>query len=228
MTVQFPALPPASQHELMQRAEQLAGKTIGEIASKFNYQVPENLKRKKGWQGQFIEDCLGADSKNLSQPDFNHLQIELKTLPIDYSGKVLESTYVCVLNLKGQTLLRWEESPVYKKLQYVLWVPIARNPDESVIQSRIATPFLWQATPAQMKTIKSDWENAIELVSLGEVDKLNARIGEILQVRPKAANSKALTQTTDQNGQAIQTLPRGFYLRSTFTQKILHTHLKIR
>ena len=109
--------PPASVEILKQRAQQLAGKTIGELALELGHGMPKNLLRKKGWQGQFIEQCLGADSGNLSQPDFAHLGIELKTLPIDYQGRVQESTYVCVANLSGESHLVWQQSPVYKKLK---------------------------------------------------------------------------------------------------------------
>ncbi|TQV88699.1 DNA mismatch repair endonuclease MutH [Aliikangiella coralliicola] len=219
--------PPQTETELLERTNQLAGKSIGEVARQMNIPVPENLKRKKGWQGQFIETCLGADSGNLSQPDFSHLGIELKTLPIDYSGKVLESTYVCVLNLTGQSLLQWHDSPVFKKLNKVLWVPVAKAPGQSVIDYRIATPFLWQAPPQILAVLQQDWENAVELVSLGKVDQLNARQGEYLQVRPKAADSKALTHAVNREGKMIETLPRGFYLRSSFTQQILQQNLKL-
>ncbi|WP_210330516.1 DNA mismatch repair endonuclease MutH [Aliikangiella sp. G2MR2-5] len=220
--------PPANEQELMHRASRLAGLTIGQVASALNFQVPEKLTREKGWQGQFIEACLGADSGSLSQPDFNHLGIELKTLPIDHRGRVLESTYVCVLSLTGQNLLSWEDSPVYKKLNKVLWVPIARCPEDSVIDYRIATPFLWQASPDDLAVIKNDWEEAMDKVQLGRIDSLNAKYGEYLQVRPKAANSRVLTEATNSRGETIETLPRGFYLRPKFTQRLLETYLKIR
>ena len=219
--------PPIDRTELLNRALALAGKSIGEIALELDYQVPDTLKSKKGWQGQFMEACLGADSGNLSQPDFAHLNIELKTLPIDFNGKVLESTYVCVLNLTPQGVTEWESSPVFAKLQTVLWVPIAKQPAGSVMDSVVATPFLWKPTAAEMLLLRQDWENAVELVSLGKVDKLNARLGEVLQVRPKAANSRVLTKAYDRSGRVIETLPRGFYLRAGFTQQILQRHLRI-
>lgn len=219
--------PPKSDVDLMVRAESLAGLTIGEIAAEAGFEVPDNLKTKKGWQGQFIEAILGADSGNLSQPDFNHLGIELKTLPIDFSGRVLESTYVCVLNLTDKHLLQWEESAVYKKLNHVLWVPIAKTSDLSVVDYRVATPFLWSASTEILSILQQDWEEAMELVSTGRIDKLNARNGEYLQVRPKAAHSRVLTQATNREGESIETLPRGFYLRPSFTQALLEAHLKI-
>ncbi len=38
-------------------------------------------------------------------------------------------------------------------------------------------------------------------------------MGRVLQIRPKAANNKALTEAIGEFGQPIMTLPRGFYLK---------------
>ena len=218
--------PPQTIQQLNQRAQQLAGKTIGELTELYGDKSPKDLRIEKGWQGQFIERCLGADAGNLSKPDFSLIGVELKTLPIDYSGNVQESTYVSVVDINKSLGLSWRQSVVYHKLQHVLWVPIARRKGDPVIQSTVATPFLWQPNAKQEALLKSDWENAMELISMGKIDQLNARMGEILQVRPKAANSRVLTATTDEDGRQAQTLPRGFYLRPQFTQQLLDAHLR--
>jgi DNA mismatch repair protein MutH len=219
--------PPTTIEQLTKRASQLAGKTMQQLAVMHDVKVPENLKTQKGWQGQFLEQCLGADAGNLAQPDFSLLDIELKTLPIDYSGKVQESTYVSVVNISNNVGLQWKDSAVYHKLRHVLWVPIAHEKGASTIESQIATPFFWQMNSQEEAQLKDDWENAMELISMGQVDKINARIGEFLQVRPKAAHSRVLTKATDENGDLGQTLPRGFYLRSVFTQGLLERYLRL-
>lgn len=219
--------PPTSIQQLNQRAKQLAGKTILELAGLHNVKVPNNLKTQKGWQGQFLERCLGADAGNLAQPDFSLLDIELKTLPIDYSGKVQESTYVSVVNISNNLGLQWKDCAVYHKLKHVLWVPIAHEKGQPTIESQIATPFFWQMNLEQETQLKDDWENAMELISMGKVDQLNARMGQFLQVRPKAAHSRVLTKVVDENGDEGQTLPRGFYLRSIFTQALLKQYLSL-
>jgi DNA mismatch repair protein MutH len=66
----------------------------------------------------------------------------------------------------------------------------------------------------------------MDLIVLGQYGKLNARMGEILQVRPKAANSRVLTNATDADGEHSQTLPRGFYMRPQFTQGLVDRYLK--
>lgn len=61
----------------------------------------------------------------------------------------------------------------------------------------------------------------MELIALGKVEQITARHGEVLQLRPKGANSRALTQSIAQDGQVKLTNPRGFYLKIPFTQQIL-------
>jgi len=218
--------PPTTIQELKQRAQTLAGKTIGELAAQYDADFPKDLKSQKGWQGQFIEQCLGADAGNRSEPDFRLIDVELKTLPIDYQGKVQESTYVSVVDINKQLALLWDESVVYHKLKHVLWVPIAKRKSESTSQSTVATPFLWQPNPVELSLLKTDWENAMELIAMGKIHQLTAKMGEVLQVRPKAANSRVLTDSVNERGEPSQTLPRGFYLRSHFTQKLLNQNLK--
>jgi len=218
--------PPKTIQELQHRASQLAGKTIGELAQQMQAKMPKDLHRDKGWQGQFIERCLGADAGNQSKPDFSLVDVELKTLPIDYSGNVQESTYVCVVDINKNLGLSWRQSVIYHKLKSVLWVPIARQKGASVEQSTIATPFFWQPSIQEETLLKSDWENAMEIISVGKIHQLNAKMGQILQVRPKAAHSRVVTSTTDEQGRQAQTLPRGFYLRPQFTQTLLDQNLK--
>ena len=61
----------------------------------------------------------------------------------------------------------------------------------------------------------------MELIAIGNIEKITARHGQYLQLRPKAADGKALTDAIGLEGKIIQTRPRGFYLRKEFTQQIL-------
>jgi DNA mismatch repair protein MutH len=85
----------------------------------------------------------------------------------------------------------------------------------------IATPFLWSPTIVQEQQLRQDWEELMELIALGKIEQITARLGQYLQLRPKAADGKALTNAIGPDGTLIQTRPRGFYLRKNFTQAIL-------
>ncbi len=214
--------PPETQAALLQRTEKMAGMLIQHLAASMNISVPENLRRSKGWVGQLLETYLGATAGNKAAPDFEALNIELKTLPINAKGMPKETTYVCMVPLSQSRRTCWENSVVYQKLQKVLWVPIESTPEIPLAQRRIGQAVLWSPTSEQQKILKQDWEEHMEKITLGQVQSINAYQGTFLQIRPKAANSKALTEAIGANGEKIQTLPRGFYLRTQLTQSILH------
>lgn len=210
-----------SPQQLLEKAQSLAGFTLGELAQQYESQVPTNLLREKGWIGQFLEYVLGAESSSLAQPDFPSIGVEMKTLPIDRQGRPLESTYVSVVPMTGLHKVQWLGSVVQQKLTHILWVPIIADKSLEITERSIATPFLWQPSEQELAQLQNDFEETIEQVALGQIDKIDARFGELMQLRPKAANNKALTESVGRQGETILTLPRGFYLRPHFTQRIL-------
>lgn len=218
----LPTSEPRTIQELMQRAEVLAGLTLSEVAEVAQVKVPENFKREKGWTGQLIELCLGASAGSKTQQDFAKLGIELKTIPIDEHGKPLETTYVCYAPLTNIAGIEWQTSSVKNKIQQVLWVPIDGRRDIAPKDRCIATPFLWSPDTVQNEQLRTDWEELMEMIALGQIENITARHGQYLQLRPKAANGKVLTEAIGKDGQIINTRPRGFYLRKEFTAKILH------
>ncbi len=215
--------PPTSTKELLARSQQVAGLTLGEVATNLGETVPCSLLRAKGWIGQLIEKALGANAVNLDQPDFIDLGIELKTIPINGDGNPSESTYICTAQIPHQEAC-WEQSRVWRKMNKMLWVPIEQAPHKPLSQCRIGTPLLWYLPPAIEAQLKQDWEELTELIQLGHYEDLNAYKGKYLQIRPKAANSKTFIQVIDHLGQTISTVPKGFYIRTLLTREILQTH----
>lgn len=215
---------PKSEAELLERARQIAGMSFGDLAKQANMRVPDNLKRDKGWVGQLLEWHLGATAGSKPVQDFPEIGVELKSIPIGYNGKPLESTFVCVAPLTGITGLTWETSHIRNKLSRVLWLPVEGEREIPVAERRVGSPLIWSPSEQEETLLKSDWEELMDLIALGEVNQITARSGEVLQIRPKAANSRAKTEAYGSNGQPIKTLPRGFYLRASFTGYILETY----
>lgn len=234
-------LPPCTEAELLKRAQAIAGHTLFELATLHQAPLPnqqldkeipfknsdKNLLYAKGWFGQLLEKQLGTTAGTKSAPDFEQLGIELKTIPIDANGKPKESTYVCVVPLKNNDGLQWRESSVYKKLAKVLWVPFEADKQIALENRRIGMPLLWSPSHEQENTLKQDWEELMELVCLGKVESITAHQGVYLQIRPKAADSKSIRKGIGLQGETIDTMPRGFYLRTCFTQKILEENYVI-
>ncbi|MDG3088958.1 DNA mismatch repair endonuclease MutH [Vibrio hannami] len=215
---------PKSEQELLERARCLAGLTFQELADEAGIQVPQNLKRDKGWVGQLLEWHLGATAGSKPEQDFSELGIELKSIPISYTGKPLETTFVCVAPLTGVHGLTWEASHVRQKLSRILWIPVEGEREIPVAERKVGSPLLWSPNEEEERQLQQDWEELMEMIVLGQVEQINARHGEVLQLRPKAANSRVLTDAYGASGKPIKTLPRGFYLRTQFTGQILEKY----
>ena len=116
--------PPENERQLFERAQALAGFSFGELAARAQLPIPKDLKRDKGWVGMLLELYLGAMAGSKPEQDFPELGIELKTIPVDAAGKPLETTFVCVAPLTGNSGVTWASSHVRHKLARVLWIPV--------------------------------------------------------------------------------------------------------
>jgi len=211
---------PGSLAELRLRAEALMGFTVGELAAALRMEVPQSNLRSKGFIGQLVERALGADPKAGPRPDFVDLGVELKTIPVNPEGKPTETTFCCSIKMAQADRERWEESRLRLRLQRVLWVPVESARLASLGERRIGRAVLWSPTFEQSALLRSDWEDLMGAIGSGRGGTLTAREGEVLHVRPKAANASVRTMAP--GGEGVQlTLPLGFYLRTSFTGAIL-------
>jgi len=216
--------PPEDEASLLARAQDLAGLTLETLAARAGLPMPADLKRDKGWVGMLLEWHLGASAGSKAEQDFAHLGIELKTIPIDAQGKPLETTFVCVAPLTGNSGVTWLTSHVRHKLARVLWIPVEGGREIPLRERRVGAPLLWSPDAEEDEMLRQDWEELMDMIVLGRVEQITARQGAWLQIRPKAANSKALTEGIGDQGQPIMTLPRGFYLKKSFTGPLLARH----
>lgn len=213
--------PPLSENELLESASRIAGMTLNQIANQQGLKTPEDQLHHKGWVGQLIERSLGATASSLPEPDFQHIGVELKTLPLNRRGSPKESTFVCAINLTNVETY-WKNSLAKHKLSRVLWIPVEADPEIPLAARRIGSAILWSPDIDQESVLRRDWEELMEMVTIGELEQITAHQGQYLQVRPKAANTISLTKGVNSEGEEILTLPRGFYLRTSLTNQILN------
>ena len=226
--------PPRDEHELRVRALCLAGRTLGDLARELRFALGDEAVHTKGKAGELVERVLGAGpapghavldarADPASLLDFPHLGVELKTIPVDERGKPRESTFVCALPLGEADAMEWRGSWVRTKLSHVLWLPIlARAHHHAAWDERvILEPIFWRPSREQEAIFAGDFDEVMGLIASGGIERLTARAGRWLQVRPKAANGRARTIAHGPEGEPISTVPRGFYLRPRFTEAIL-------
>lgn len=148
--------------------------------------------------------------------------MELKSIPLRANGRPRETTFVCRISLNGLDETEWEQSVVYKKLRRVLFVPVEGDPAMPLPQRRVGSAVLWSPDHEQEAALRRDWERVATLVARGEVEQIDGKLGDVMQVRPKAANRRERTRAPEgDDGAFLMTLPRGFYLRTQFTGSII-------
>jgi len=222
MTIATPA-PPRSEAELIARADAMAGRTLGWVAAQHLVAVPPDLRRAKGWIGQLLELVLGATASSRALPDFPHLGVELKTIPVDARGRPSEGTFVCTARLAPDAIGAWGDSWVRAKLSRVLWVPIVgAGPPAG---RTVGTGVLWTPNPSEQAQLRADWDELAALVAEGQLWQIDGRRGKVLQLRPKGADRHSAAWALDEGGDWVKETPRGFYLRPAFTGAILTRNL---
>jgi DNA mismatch repair protein MutH len=212
---------PRTEKELLSRAWEVAGLTLGELGTRVAIAVPDDPVRGKGVAGQILEKVLGASAGSRAEPDFVELGIELKTIPLDASGKPKESTFVCSISLAAMADTDWERSTVLKKLSKVLFVPVQAASSTPLRDRRVGRAYLWAPDDSEEQLLRSDWERLAEMIAAGDVEQITGHLGEVLQVRPKAPHGKSRRRAPDEEGAVRWTMPRGFYLRPAFTHAVL-------
>jgi DNA mismatch repair protein MutH len=213
--------PPTSEIELIDRCKSLSGISFAQLAHQLGVSIPENPNHRKGYLGLMLELALGCDAGNESAPDFRNLGVELKTIPIGASGNPAESTFVTSIPLLSIHQQTWKTSQCYAKLKRVLWIPVEGDRSIPFLQRRIGCGILWSPDAHQEAILEEDWTYLTNRIIAGELEALDASVGTYLQIRPKAANGKSLSYCYDAEGNKVQTLPRGFYLRTQLTSSVL-------
>ncbi|WP_394845639.1 DNA mismatch repair protein MutH [Pendulispora brunnea] len=224
-----PVPPPRDEHDLRVRAHCLTGRTLGDLARELRFSLGHAALHTKGKAGELVERALGAgpvagppsDGDPRSLLDFPHLGIELKTVPVDERGRPRESTFVCALPLGHADAMEWRGSWVRTKLSHVLWLPILTREHAAWNERLVLEPVFWRPSHEQDAIFRADFEDVMGVIASGAIEQLTARMGRWLQVRPKAANGRARTMAHGPDGEPIATVPRGFYLRTRFTEAIL-------
>lgn len=202
---------------LLVRCRTVEGLSFAQLAQQLQIHIPDHALQRKGWIGTALEKKLGTTAGNQSLPDFVELGIELKTLPINAAGKPAESTFVTSIPLLSIGSQTWETSQCWAKLKRVLWIPIEADPALPFAYRRIGKAQLWTPSIPEQHILAQDWAELTDMIVQGKLEDLGAQMGTYLQIRPKAADARSLCYGLDDKGQKTATLPRGFYLRSTFT-----------
>ena len=100
----------------------------------------------------------------------------------------------------------------------VLTMPRKGSAQENSI---LETVLLHIPTNDDMKIIENDWKTIVSLIKENKADKLTGHIGQIVQTRPKAANSQ--DKISAPGGHML--VKKGFFIRTEYLQRILNKYM---
>jgi DNA mismatch repair protein MutH len=213
---------PPDSAALLAHARSLCGLTIGTVAAALDVAPPDRPSAAKGFVGELLERALGASAGNDAAPDFPDLGIELKTIPLRRDGRPSESTWVTRVVLDGpEVSCPFEQSSVGRKLDHVLWLPIEVSESRSPLERRIGQAVLWRPSHAERSALVADYDELMGRIAAGGVDDIDARLGAVLQIRPKGRDARDRARAVGHDGHTTWTSTRGFYLRPRFTAAVL-------
>lgn len=218
--------PFADEAALLAAARGLAGYTLAELAAALEEALPAAPRRNKGFIGRIAERALGLGASPLTAADFAELGVELKTLPVTQALRPKESSFVCYVSHQQLRETCWEDSRVALKLARVLFLPIESGDDALAFgQRRVGRAFLWSPCPEQLRVLREDYAELASRVVDGHAEALDARVGRVLQLRPKAARGNARVRVVDGDGVPWRLQPKAFYLRASFTEQLVRASL---
>ncbi len=207
-------------NEIVVRARSLAGATVGALAARLGRSAPGGGASTKGRVGELVEVALGATGGSGARVvDFPEHRLELKTIPVTSDLRPHESTFVCAVDLRDE--VDWPEAWVRAKLSKVLFVPVIGERTTPLARRTLGEPVYWEMSAAQEEILRADYDDIMGLVGVGRVEEISAHLGRYLQIRPKARDGNVRTVARGPEGEPIPTVPRGFYLRPSFTRALL-------
>lgn len=206
-----------SLSDILLKCNMITYKTIGEILHYSNKISHSPLS--KGYIGYIVENFFCTSSSNKAKNDFSHLDIELKTLPLNIKNEPLNSVFICSFS-PDIKYLKWKQSVLYNKIKHILWVPYYKFPDNNLFEYKFLKPFFYKINKHHEIIIKNDWYNLLTLFYKGNFNTLN-KFGKYLQIASHSRFNNDLIEVFDSNGNKKTITRMSFYLNKNFIKELI-------
>lgn len=173
-----------TKEDLLQYARVLEGHSIKEAnkINQANNSFPisnaKPLYSGKGGFGDFLEEkYFGKANDTASQPDFDELGVELKSVPLrtnnDGSVRVKERIVLNKFRFKDIVNETFETSHFLKKDAILLFVFYFHNNQLAMEDKRIDLVDLWEVLKHDANQIRADWEFIVNKIKEGKAHELS-------------------------------------------------------
>jgi len=182
--------------------------------------VGRQWKQGKAAAAQIVRTLVGERSHGRSG-DFLRFGVELKTVPVDQWGHVVEAMSFPAFVHEELIYEDWESSDLLGRLNRVLIVPIHRGRRATLDEMRLGHPFFWSPSEADLAGIRKEWERFRSLIAAGQARELpKASETRFIHVRPKGRN--VLDRDPAPGG--FDVIKKSFWLNQRYLETILMEH----
>lgn len=179
-------------------------------------------RRSKSYAANVIYHALGLMERESNTKEFKNVNINIKTVRCNPGLKPINT-----MSLRGYRYdeiieEEWDNSKLKSDIENILMV-VLTMPRKGAAQenSILETVLLHIPTDEDMKIIENDWKTIVSLIKENKADKLTGHIGQIVQTRPKAANSQ--DKISAPGGHML--VKKGFFIRTEYLQGILNKYM---
>jgi DNA mismatch repair protein MutH len=210
----------ATSGEIHERARELIGKTLGQVAQRPALPAVSTAHT-KGYVGGAIERFFGIPPNSLAAADFPGAGVELKTVPVVRRGSerfVKERTAVSLIDYVALAEETWAQATVRKKLSSILFVFYEWSPDVDMSGFPVIAVSLWSPDAETWVFLEADWEAVQAKVMHAQAHLITEADGRILGAATKSATGLSRRRQPFSNELAK---PRAWALKPGFTRSIL-------
>ena len=211
-----------TKEEIVETAEQLVGRTFGEIAKSLNV----NIDNTRGSLGLFIEkNIFGIEQNSSPEPDFKKAGVELKVTPyrINKNGTLSakERLVLNMINYNDEYKNTFENSHFWHKnklIEIIWYLNIGNNKSNWPIKYQKLFTF----SENDKKIVIEDWNKIIDKIKAGEAHNLSESDTLYLGACPKGRNSKDLVTQPFSN---ILAMRRAFCLKQSYMTGLVRQYI---
>jgi DNA mismatch repair protein MutH len=179
----------ASASEIQARALSLVGKRLIELQPALAPRVPSSAAT-KGVVGRIYEACFDIPQNSRPGPDFEGAAIELKSVPILFSGpeaRAKERISVGMIDFDGLLLETWDRAHARRKLERLLLIFYRWEPFRPIASFETLAAGIWSPDAESWKAMRADWEAIRDLAVAGRRAEVSESLTRLLGAATKGA-----------------------------------------
>jgi DNA mismatch repair endonuclease MutH len=151
----------------------------------------------KGVVGRIYEACFDIPQNSRPGPDFEGAAIELKSVPILFSGseaRAKERISVGMIDFDGLALETWETAHARRKLERLLLIFYRWEPFRPIASFKTLAAGIWSPDTESWSGMKADWELIRGLVVAGRRDEVSESLARLLGAATKGPGHGSISR----------------------------------